>query len=347
MTRSMEKMALVAICLAASALAAAETFESLVPVAGAQWVQPFGVRNGEVVGNFNDPVSGASRGFSFSRADGYTVFAPAGSSFVAPIRSDGVGRIYGSYADAATGHVHGFVREKNGRFKVFDAPGRNVDSTTVEDVNSLGFAIGDWRLVGDAFGFAHGFVRTAPGVVIEFDVPGSVMTRPMSINDVGYMAGTYMADLFVSPPRAFIRSPLGAFTTFDAPPGCSFLDDTLRLYINIRNDIAGGCTTDDFHSAGFIRNHDGTITMLSVPGASDTGVQGFTQDGTVVGFYYPVDSSTSRGFIRSPAGVYQTFDYPGAAQPGSTQVSRADANGDLSGMFIDESGQTGFVRFHD
>jgi len=66
------------------------------------------------------------------------------------------------------------------------------------------------------YGWDYGFVRTPNGVITEFAVPGSIATYPASINDKGFIAGTYRGSDSGVLNHGFVRAPGGTITTFDA-----------------------------------------------------------------------------------------------------------------------------------
>ena len=84
------------------------------------------------------------------------------------------GTIMGNYFDADN-LSHGFLRDRNGAFTTFNAPGTgNVpgpfQGTYPFAINTKG-AITGWYV--DATNVNHGFVRDKHGAIVEFDLPGA------------------------------------------------------------------------------------------------------------------------------------------------------------------------------
>jgi len=87
----------------------------------------------------------------------------------------------GYYTDSAFVN-HGFLRDQNGSFTTFDAPGAGTGA----DQGTFSFAISPG---GEITGFyfdgtnaSHGFLRDNMGVITTYDVPGS---------GTGFLQGTY------------------------------------------------------------------------------------------------------------------------------------------------------------
>jgi hypothetical protein len=144
-----------------------------------------------------------------------------------------------------------------------------------------------------------------------------------------------------------------SIVTFDVPSGGAY-PETIVMSIN----SSGVCCGYFYDAAvnfnnGFIRAADGTQTTFSYPSATNTYASSIADDGTVAGWY--VDSGGTRhGFFRSPAGVFTSFDAPGAGTGGGargTTVPDARAlnnAGDVAGYYTDNSNVLhGFLRLAD
>jgi hypothetical protein len=83
------------------------------------------------------------------------------------------------------GRIHGFVRDADGSFETFVAPG--ADQTEALGISSTGAVTGNYG-AGNA---THGFVRDPDGTITTFDYPGAADTFPTSINSSGAIAGYY------------------------------------------------------------------------------------------------------------------------------------------------------------
>jgi len=235
------------------------------------------------------------------------------------------------------GRGRSFVRARNGRMTVFDAPSGPIGNTTVTAMNGLGFIVGNYHVNDDVT--PHGFVRTPVGFVLQLQVPQSVTTLPWDINDGGTIAGFY-ANSVEETSTGFIRSPLGVYRSFSPPADCSF-GEGLRVWLNDRGDVAGSCDRG-FSSSGFIRTNGGAMIVIDFPGADATGLNGISANGDVAGSYR--QESSEHCFTRSADGTFTSFDFPGAAPLNFVQAM--DSRGNIVGISYDDAGkQRGFIRY--
>jgi len=169
------------------------------------------------------------------------------------------GAITGSYDDA-NNVSHAFLREPDGKFTTFEAPGAGTSpffGTFAASINPAGSIAGyysDGSQVGIQVVY-HGFLREPDGKITTFDVPGAVAVFTSSINPAGVIVG-YGADTN-EVAHGFLRRPDGSITTFDAPgAGTSPFDGTYPFSINPAGVITGpaevsGITPNIPH--GFLR----------------------------------------------------------------------------------------------
>jgi hypothetical protein len=132
---------------------------------------------------------------------------------------------------------HVFLRDSNGNFTIFDAPGAGTCSspcgnpgtgpgTRAYSLNAAGTITGFYT--GNT-GPAHGYLRTATGTFTSFDAPDAGTGGPYpqgtlpgfegSINTAGAVTGEYTDSSNVV--HSFVRTPDGTITEFD-PPGSIF-----------------------------------------------------------------------------------------------------------------------------
>jgi hypothetical protein len=178
-------------------------------------------------------------------------------------------------------------------------------------INNHDQIVGSYEFSGTITGQA--FAGT-PGAVNPLVPPGSAEASATGINNAGVIVGGY-DKTFHGPFNGFIDNG-GLFTTFDVP-GAS---QTVLSGINNKGDLAGyyisgngltGFSTDANHdivltvpggivkgindfgqiagyyngeSTGFV-DTNGTITPISIDGASQTQVTGINDKGQIVGFY--------------------------------------------------------------
>jgi hypothetical protein len=133
------------------------------------------------------------------------------------------------------------------RIITFDAPGAGTGSgqgTGCFAYTDCSVLINNWGAITgyylDANNVFHGFLRSPKGTFTNFEAPGSDTTKndyngtlPNAINDAGAITGIYYDVNNVG--HGFLRSPEGAFTTFDVP-GSVF---TNPIALNLESDIVG------------------------------------------------------------------------------------------------------------
>jgi predicted membrane protein len=218
------------------------------------------------------------------------------------------GTITGIYTDpSGVGHV--FLRDPDGTFTTFDAPGAGTGavqgtwSSTFYGLNPAG-AISGWYL--DSGNAVHGFLRTAKGKVTTFDVPGGGTgaiqgTVPLSLNPEREVTGFYLDGSSVF--HGFLRSPRGKLTTFDVPgSGTGFFQGPLPYSNNPAGAITGTYTDTNNVNHGFLRAPDGKLTTFDVPGSGAGAYQGTVPygnnaAGAITGNYIDANG-VSHGFIR-------------------------------------------------
>lgn len=155
--------------------------------------------------------------------------------FIGPFGINPAATITGNYAFLSDPNIvgHGFLRDHNGGFATFDAPGAGTgffQGTFPIGINPGGVITGTYF---DANNVGHGFVRARSSAFITFDAPGAGTTNPVgpgffigtqavNINPEGIVTGIY--SIFEGTRaihHGFLRGKDGNFTTFD-PPG--FID---------------------------------------------------------------------------------------------------------------------------
>jgi hypothetical protein len=150
----------------------------------------------------------------------------------------------------------------------FDVPG--AVQTIPTSINNSGTITGSHT---DSGGVGHGFLRTAsgefttfdaPGAFTVFQVPGGTTTAPQSINAGGAIAGYYWTGAI---DVGFLRSPGGAFTTFQVSPY-----GTGPLSINSSGEVTGSYSVDASGDSvqGFVRDAAGMDRSTPNQSASTT-----------------------------------------------------------------------------
>jgi uncharacterized membrane protein len=175
----------------------------------------------------------------------------------------------------------------------------------------------------DVSGKGHGFVRSPQGVFTKFDVPGSNCafafgfdcTTPEGITPSGEIAGFWCNDnIFIC--HGFLRSPNGAYTTFD-PIGSVF---TFVYGINNSSAIVGFYVDINFGVRGFVRWPNGVITTFDPPGSTNTKPFAINPRGEIAGAYFDA-AGRSHAFLRLPGSAIIRADPPGSEFAEFTSIS--------------------------
>jgi len=218
------------------------------------------------------------------------------------------GTITGIYTDAI-GVGHTFLRDPDGTFTTFDAPGAGMEAVegtwtaTTYTLNPEG-AITGWYV--DSGMALHGYLRTAKGDVSTFDVAGAGTgaiqgTVALSLNPERAVTGFYLDGN--SAFHGFLRSHRGKLTTFDVPGGgADFFQGTYPVSINPAGAITGNYTDTNNVNHGFLRAPDGKLTTFDIPGAGGGAYQGTIPMGNnpaaaITGYYVDANGA-SHGFLR-------------------------------------------------
>ncbi len=176
------------------------------------------------------------------------------------------GQIVGYYTDAANVN-HGFLRNADGTYISFDAPGAGGaenQGTVATTINNSGEISGH---VADGNTVYHGFIRDSSGKFTEFDAPGAGTTAfrgtlPVAINSSGEVVG-YSFTNTRSYGLAFVRPPSGPATSF-VPPG-SVGASCLGVTDNGEALCAGGWGNQAQRGLGILRDPAGDLSLFSVP----------------------------------------------------------------------------------
>jgi len=103
-----------------------------------------------------------------------------GAVWTLSVSINAAGAIAGSYSDDIA--YHGFLRDRNGNFTTYDAPGQSLIEPKC--INPGGTVTGNYS--------GHGFLRAPDGTFTTFDVPVAINgTFPISINTAGAITGPF------------------------------------------------------------------------------------------------------------------------------------------------------------
>jgi hypothetical protein len=270
---------------------------------------------GEITGYYTMPLVSTELGF-LRYADGRILtfdtnqtnrelgFLPAGIN--------DFGEIAGNYVDQGTAAA---TRSRAGVFSnvVLGPPGGPVGTATA--INASGSVVGFYE--GTPSSLFTGFVAHPDGYWAKIQAPGNLGPQcsneiiPDAINAAGTIAGFFDSSCGPNTSGAFVVSPEGQVTLFEAPGPIPLLaDHTHDLFlleshwfsIDQAGDIAGsyiGLT--GYH--GFVRNPYGTMTSFDPREGAQTYVTAINDGGAIAGFYTYHSMAGLQvvlGFVRIP-----------------------------------------------
>jgi probable HAF family extracellular repeat protein len=251
-------------------------------VPGVSYTVGTGINNaGQVVGFFDDATG--THGFLKAGGTFSTLDVPfPGSDVTRAWGINNAGQIVGTFSDA-TGR-HGFLKTGR-RFTIVDVPGAFVPQGTYAfAINNRGQIVGAFGSSGDAPTLS-GFLKTGSNFT-KLDVPGARNTIATGINDAGQIVGQY--DLGTPGVRPGYLYANGVFT----PLNVGYVDTAA---INNAGQIAG-TFEDATGQHGFLLTGS-DLTIIDVPGASNTYVGGINDSGEVVGYWNVNGVPGSHGFV--------------------------------------------------
>lgn len=321
---------------------------------------------GIIAGSYTD-AKNISHSYLREPSGSITTFDPPGTAeiYYPAFNGSGVfalnalGSLGGYFVDKKL-RVHGYVRSPDGKFTTYDWPGecatnqrRGCHGSGVWDINDFGVIVGPYEDTSGKF-VAHTAVRFPDGVITTFEVPGSSMkagqgTLPTSfsgLNNYGATTGLWYDANYNF--HAYLRSPDGTFTDFEAPDSDATDEfyGTLATSLNDFGAITGYYLDPNGVYHGFLRSPNGNFTEpLDAPGAdltpgnfNGTFPSMITSFGVIAGSYSDVNGA-NHGFVLSPGGRFTTFDAPGAgtgAYQGTIPVAAAPF-GRIAGYYVDSS----------
>jgi hypothetical protein len=275
------------------------------------------------------------------------------------------GAITGYYLGADNVY-HGFLRNPDGKFTKFNAPGADTkagdfNGTLPNAINDAGAITGVYY---DASNEAHGFLRSPEGKFTTFDVPGGTIgaINPIALNLEAAIVGVYQDQNGVF--QAFLRRPDGTFETWSGPGACDATPatgcfGTGAFSINDFGTVAADYedNSGNFVDHGLLRSPRGKFTTFEAPGSGSSSYQGtgspgssvsVNQFGAVAGYYIDA-GNVVHGYLRSPWGDITTFDVPGEGPQGIGCFNDCSMGlndwGSITGYYLDANNvYHGFVR---
>jgi uncharacterized membrane protein len=265
-------------------------------VPGAIHTVATGINNaGRVVGFFDvvtGPDTTATHGFLKAGDTFSTLDVPfPGADVTRAWGINNKGQIVGSFSDA-TG-MHGFL-DTRGRFTTLDVPGAFGDRTLPLAINDRGQIVGSFH--NKDLPTLSGFLKSGSKFT-TLNVPGAYNTVASGINNAGKIVGWYdLGTPFVQPGFLYAN---GVFTTLNIPGSVDIAN------INNVGQIAG--TFDDATGQhGFLLTGN-DLTIIDVPGASNTYVSGINDFGEVAGYWNVNGVDGAHGFVAVSTPEPATF----------------------------------------
>lgn len=211
--------------------------------------------------------------------------------------------------------------------------------TQVTGLNDRGVTVGFWSSTNKGSGDDNRAFVSVHGYFVDGDFPTSSPASPpvdqlLGVNDRNVAVGFYNDANGDTHAYSFdIRN--NRFNEI-TPSG---ITNPTAAGINNRGDIAGFGTSNG-QTVGYLLRRDGQVTILNVPGSSQTTALGINDDNEVVGVYMvgTGDNAVSHGFTWTPWGGFRTVDDPNGV--GATTVNGVNDQGDLVGFYTDASGNT-------
>jgi hypothetical protein len=186
------------------------------------------------------------------------------------------------------------------------------------------------------------------GEFLTFPVPWALLGAPArSMNDDDTIAGSF----FNGPGKVsgYTLDVNNNLTAFDATPTTNW---TAAVGINNYGTVVGqyvSGSSPGAATAGFLRDPDGTITLLPTPqwiggvavGPGGIYYNGINDGGVTVGSFLD-PGNNSYGFVRDAAGAFTLIRFPGASV--TTGVLGINDGGTIVGNYLDASGvEHGFI----
>ncbi len=214
---------------------------------GSSLTEPSGIdKNGTIAGTWTDSGLGDATA-SCAAPDGtITSFDPANSTDTTAASIHG--KIVGSFHVGA--EIRGYLRSHGGHFRKFHIP--QSDTITPTDINGVETVTGDYL---DRHQVMHGFIRNPDGSFVTFDPTGATSTAPTGINRAGIVTGRYEQ-------LGAIMDSCAWRTGRSRPSTSAGALATMPAGINTKGVIAGSYTDADQIVRGFVRDTDGTLTLV-------------------------------------------------------------------------------------
>jgi hypothetical protein len=211
--------------------------------------------------------------------------------------------------------------------------------TQVTGLNDRGVSVGFWSNTNLGSGDDNRAFVSVHGYYIDGDFPTNSPASPpvdqlLGVNDHNVAVGFYNDADGNTHAYSF---DIGRNQFNEIMP--SGIVNPTAAGINNHGDIAGFGMSKG-QTVGYLLRRDGQVTILNVPGSSQTTALGINDNDEVVGVYQvgTGDSAMSHGFTWTPWGGFRTVDDPHGM--GATTINGVNDQGDLVGFYTDAAGNT-------
>ncbi len=199
-----------------------------------------------------------------------------------------MGVVVGQWTSPDRSVSHGFTWQ-HGQVITVDYPGSSFSA--VYGINDLGTLIGTWT---DSNSATQGYI-CHHGTFAPLTGPGITSIVPYSIN----LHETIVGQLLSATDHqyhAFIRTPGGHYTLFDAPGAAA--GSTVAISVNNQGLILGYYALADGSYHGFLKMGE-TYVPLDYPGTTTTVTQTLNDFSRIVGYFVDGEGN-SHGFTAVP-----------------------------------------------
>lgn len=223
---------------------------------------------GEAVGYYSDGQFLHS--FMISSNGTLTQFDPPNANGSTALCINDNGAIAGAVIDINGNHA--YVRASDGTFSLIDPTGNptQVSEALPYQINAGGAVVG---IYVDSASVHHSFLRDSNGAITILDAPGAGTaanegTELVDMNASGVIVGGINVGVVngVGTTHSVIRSAGGNYTVFDPPQ--SGAHTSFANGINDDGVVVGEYRDANLVRHGYIRNLDGTFTILDDPDAA-------------------------------------------------------------------------------
>jgi hypothetical protein len=274
----------------------------------------------------------------------YAAFSIPGAAMLGVESINNTGFISGWYVDLA-GNSKAFLRSPGRVLTTFTAPGDTgrPGFTRAYQVNSLGTVAGEYldAVSGTYSGFLY---DSTTQTYTTYNVPGQPAGTRTAILGIGETSEQFCG--FVSSPPYTSTS---AFVSTDGQVQIFNVGGSVQTICSAMNKYGasvGSYIDASGVSHGYIRTRTGQITVIDVPGASQsasglpcggvgggTALVGISDRFDTAGYFWDT-ANNEHGFSRTPGGIVNTVDYPGAFQ---TAGAGPNNPGTVVGQYQDTS----------